>query len=117
MNHGAIALRLRLEQHDRLPQFLIIGEPAAHFLDRLTAHADLTRASARIGHRQHEDLVAVATRAFPASCAVPDRVLQQRAAQQLAGDRHFADQLVARADGLPSQLQIERNRPLRHDIT
>jgi hypothetical protein len=31
---------------------------------------------------------------------VPDGALQQRTAQQLAGDRHFADQLVARTDGL-----------------
>src|SRR5579871_1156510 len=85
---------------DRLLQFLVIGKPAAHFLNPLAAHADLTRASAGIGHRQHEDLVAFAARAFRASRAVTDRALQQRSAQQLAGDRHFADQLVTGADRL-----------------
>jgi hypothetical protein len=52
---------------DGFLQFLIIGEPAAHFLNPLTAHTDLTRASARIGHSQHEDLVPFTARAFRAS--------------------------------------------------
>jgi hypothetical protein len=45
-------------------KLLAIGEPAAYFLNPLAAHADLTRTVARIRHRQHEDLVAFATRAF-----------------------------------------------------
>src|SRR6266851_683682 len=85
---------------DLLLQFPVIGEPAAHFLNPLTAHAELTCTSARIGHRQHEDLVAFAACALRTTRAVPDGPLQQRAAQHLAGDRHFADQLVARTDGL-----------------
>jgi hypothetical protein len=36
-------------------------------------------------------------RTFWTSRLVPDGTLQQRAAQQLAGDRHFANQLVSRA--------------------
>jgi hypothetical protein len=67
---------------DGLLQFLVISEPAAHFLEPLTAHTDLTRTMARIRHRQHEDLVAFATCAFLASRAVPDDALQKRAAQQ-----------------------------------
>jgi len=64
---------------DRLLQFLVIGEPAAHFGNPLTAHAELPRASARIGHRQHKNLVAFAARAFGASRAAPDGALRQRA--------------------------------------
>jgi hypothetical protein len=61
---------------DSLLHFLVIGEPAAHFLDPLTAHADLTRTVARIRHRQHEDLVVFPTRAFWASRAVSGDALQ-----------------------------------------
>src|SRR5215472_1406304 len=82
-------------------QVLVIGEPAAHFLNPLAAHAELTRTvRARIAHRQHEDTVAFATRAFRAIFAVSDCALQQRAAQQLAGDRQLAEQLLARTNGL-----------------
>jgi hypothetical protein len=45
-------------------------------------------------------MVAFAARAFRAIFGVPDCAFQQRASQQLAGDRQFADQFVARADRL-----------------
>jgi hypothetical protein len=61
--------------------------PAAHLGDPLATHAELTRAVARIGHCQHENLVAFAARAFGAVFGVSDCALQERAAQQLAGDR------------------------------
>src|SRR5215467_10949634 len=85
---------------DLLLQVLVIGEPAAHFLNPLAAHAELTRTSARVAHRQNENSVAFAARAFRTAHAVPDGALQQRPSQHLAGDWQFADQLVARADGL-----------------
>jgi hypothetical protein len=44
--------------------------------------------------------VAFAARAFRTVFGVSDRALQQRATQQLAGDRQFADQLLARSEGL-----------------
>ena len=84
---------------DHLLQFLIIVEPAPDFRT-LTAHAELTRTTTRIAHRQHEYVVALTACAFWASLAVPHSALQQRAAQQLASDRQFVDQLVARTDGL-----------------
>jgi hypothetical protein len=59
---------------DGLLQFLVIGEPAAHFLNALATHAELTCASARIGHRQHENLVAFAARTFRAARGVPDGI-------------------------------------------
>src|SRR5215470_11204750 len=85
---------------DRLPQLLIIDEPAADLVNPLAAHADLTRAVARIRYRQHENLVAFAARAFRTVFRVSDCPLQQRAAQQLAGDGQLADQLVACTEGL-----------------
>jgi hypothetical protein len=85
---------------DRLLQFLVIAQPAAHLINALAPHAELARASARVGHSQDKHLMPFAARAFRAIFAVPDRTLQQRAAQQLASDRQLADQLLARADGL-----------------
>src|SRR5215468_6196291 len=43
----------------------------------------LTRAPARISHRQHENMVAFAARAFRTVFGVSDCALQQRATQQL----------------------------------
>jgi hypothetical protein len=67
----------------------------AHLGNPLAAHAELTRAVARIRHRQHKNLVAFAARAFRAVFGVPHCALQQRAAQQLAGDWQFTDQRPA----------------------
>jgi hypothetical protein len=47
---------------DRLLEFLIIGQPAAHLGNPLAAHAELTRAVARIRHGQHENVVAFTAR-------------------------------------------------------
>ena len=69
---------------DRLLQLLIIAQPAAYLRNPLATHADLTRASSRIGHRQDKHLMPFAARAFRAILGVSDRALQQRAAQQLA---------------------------------
>src|SRR5204863_6804126 len=57
---------------DRLLQVLIIGEPAADLGNPLAPHAELPRASARIGNRQDEDVMAFAARAFRAVLAVSD---------------------------------------------
>jgi hypothetical protein len=84
---------------ERIKQ-VIIAQPAAHFRHSLAAHAELTRAPAWVSHRQHENLVAFAARAFRAAFGMSDRALQQRATQQLAGDLQFADQFLARSKGL-----------------
>src|SRR6476620_6821605 len=76
---------------DRLLQVLIIAQ--------LAPHAELARTSSRVGHRQDKHVMPFATRAFRASFGVADGAFQQRAAQQLAGDRQFADQLLARSEG------------------
>jgi hypothetical protein len=44
--------------------------------------------------------VPFATRAFRAIFGMPDRALQQRATEYFAGDRQFADQLLARSQSL-----------------
>jgi hypothetical protein len=75
-------------------------EPLAHLGNPLAAHTDLTHTLTRIGHCQHENVVTFAARAFRAIFGVPHCAFQQRAAQQLAGDRQFADQLLARTEGL-----------------
>jgi hypothetical protein len=84
---------------DRLLQVLIIAQPAAHLGNPLAPHAELARTSSRVGHRQDKHVMPFATRAFRASFGVADGAFQQRAAQQLAGDRQFADQLLARSEG------------------
>ena len=85
---------------DRLFQLLIIAQPAAHLGNPLAAHTELTRTSSRVGHSQDKYVMPFAARAFRASFSVSDRALQQRAAQQVAGDRQFADQLLACSEGL-----------------
>src|SRR6185503_18700361 len=85
---------------DRLLQLLIVAQPAAHFGNALATNTDLARASARIRHRQNKYLVPLTTRALRAPLAVSDSSLQQRSAQQLATDRQFAQQLLARTKGL-----------------
>ena len=98
---------------DRLLQLLIIGEGAANLGDALAPHAELPRASTGVGHRQNEDVMALAARAFWAALAVPDGALQQRAAQQLAGDRQFADEFLALVQGsvLESFIRMIQRRP------
>src|SRR5258708_24503973 len=83
-----------------LLQFLIIAQPATYLGNPLAPHAELTRALSRIGDRQPENPMAFAARAFRTVFGVSDSALQQRAPQQLAGDRQFADQLLARSEGL-----------------
>ena len=85
---------------DRLLQVLIIAQPAAHLGNPLAPHAELARTSSRVGHRQDKHVMPFATRAFRASFGVADGAFQQLAAQQLARDRQFADQLLACAQGL-----------------
>jgi hypothetical protein len=55
---------------DRLLQFLIIAQPAAYLSNPLATHAELTRTSARIGHRQNENVMPFAARAFRACFGV-----------------------------------------------
>src|SRR4029077_10581414 len=85
---------------NRLLQFPIIVQPAAYLGNPFTPHAELTRASSWIGHSQNKHLMPFAACVFGAVFAVVDRTLQQRAAQQLAGYRQFADQLLARSQAL-----------------
>src|SRR5260370_16850204 len=84
---------------DRLLQLLIIVDPEANLGHPLTTHAELLRASAGIRDRQNEHLVPFTPCAFRAAFAVPDGPLQQRATKQLATDRQFAHQLLARPQG------------------
>src|SRR6476646_7364021 len=81
---------------------LIIAEPATYLRNPLAAHADLTRASPRVGHGQDKHLMPFTPRAFGAALRVSDRALQQRATQQLAADRQSAHQPLTRAQSLIS---------------
>src|ERR1700694_3145876 len=82
---------------DRLLQLLIIAQPAAHLGNPLAAHTELTRTSSWVGDRQNKHVMPFAACTLRASLGVSDGALQQRAAQQVAGDRQFADQLLARS--------------------
>ncbi|TYO62040.1 DNA modification methylase [Bradyrhizobium hipponense] len=53
----------------------------------------------RIAHRQDMHLVPFAARAFRAAALVTNGALQQRTAQQFAGDRQLADKLLTRLKG------------------
>ena len=55
---------------------------------------------AGVGDRQNEHPVAFTAGAFRAAPGMPDDALQQRAAQQLAGDRELADKLGAHLNGV-----------------
>jgi hypothetical protein len=84
---------------DRPLQLLIIVQPSANLGDPLATHAELPRASTSIGHRQNENAVPLATRAFRATFGMSDGAIQQRATQQLASERQLADKLLARLKG------------------
>src|SRR5438552_18319146 len=84
---------------DRLLQLLIIVEPAANLGDPFATHAELLRAPAGVCHGQHEHSVPFAARAFRTALGMSNGTLQQRTAQQLAGGRQLADELVARSKG------------------
>src|SRR5205823_9446016 len=93
-------LVIELADHlDRVFQLLVIVQPTAHLGNALAPHAELAHAPARIAHRQDMHLVPFAARAFRAAALVTNGALQQRAAQQLAGDRQLVDQLLARLKG------------------
>src|SRR4029077_4629359 len=85
---------------DRPLQLLIIGERAANLGDALAPYAELPRASTGVGYCQNEDVIAFAARACWAALGEPDGPRQQRAAQQLTGDRKLADELFAFVSGL-----------------
>jgi hypothetical protein len=87
---------------DRPLQLLIIGERAANLGDALAPYAELPRAATGVGYCQNEDVMAFAAGAFRAALGVPDGPLQQRAAQQLTGNRKLADELFAFVNGLVS---------------
>src|SRR6266481_9801538 len=68
---------------DRLLQFLIIIQPPANLGNPFATHTDLPGASAGVAHRQNEDPVPFAARAFRAIFGMSDRALQQRATEYL----------------------------------
>jgi hypothetical protein len=80
---------------DRPLQLLIVADPPTNLGNTLTTNAELLRAPARISHRQDKHPVPFATRAFRTVFGMSDGALQQRAAQQLAGDPKPPDQPLA----------------------
>ena len=100
---------------DRLLQLLIIGERAANLGDALAPYAELPRASTGVGYCQNEDVMAVAPRAFWAALGVPDGPLQQRAAQQLTGDRQFADAAFRVCE--QPDLELDRQNQRRQSVS
>src|SRR5687768_7071328 len=92
--------KLVIELADRFDRFLeplVVVQPAANLGHSLAPHAQLSGAAAGVAHRQHRDRMAFAARAARAAALVADHALQQRAAQQLCGDRQIVDQLPARS--------------------
>ncbi|UPK28008.1 hypothetical protein [Bradyrhizobium sp. 195] len=83
----------------RLLQLLIIVEPATNLGDPFATYAELLRAAAGVYHGEHEHLMPFAARAFRTAFGMSDGALQLRTAQQLAGGRQLADELVARFNG------------------
>ena len=89
------------DRFDGLFQLLIVGQPLAHHRHHLATQAELTRAPARVAHRQYRQPVTFAARAFgTAAGVVADGSLEQRSAQNLAGHRQSREQLLAHRDQL-----------------
>src|SRR5271169_2608573 len=85
---------------DRLLQFLIIAQPAAHLGNPPAAQAELARAPARVAHGENRERMAFAAGAFCASPGVvADGALKQRAAQNLAGHGKSDEQLLPLRNG------------------
>src|SRR5262245_5274848 len=90
---------------DRLLQFLVVVQPAAHLGNALAAHTELAHAAAPIAHREDIYLVSFAARAFGAAALMTNGALKQRATQELAGDRQLGDKLLASLQGsIPNRL-------------
>src|SRR5215470_12263830 len=85
---------------DGLLQPLIVAKPSAHLGDLLAAQAELARAPARIAHGENRHSMPFAARAFGAALGVvTNGAREQRAAQQLAGNREPVEQPLAHQDG------------------
>src|SRR4029077_12608994 len=96
-----------------------IAEQAANLGDPLASHAELPCASTAIADCQNEDPVSFTARTFWAVLGVADGALQQRAAQQLAGHRQLAQELLACSKGSGSPPSTESNnggRTSQHPI-
>jgi hypothetical protein len=61
---------------ERLPQPVVVAQPAAHFLDLLAAQAELAGAAAGIGDSQNRQRVPAAAGADRAAAAVAHGPLQ-----------------------------------------
>ena len=80
----------------RLPELVVVAQPAAHFLDLLAAQAELAGAAAGIGDRQNRKRMSAATGANRAAAAVAHRPLHQRTTQDLRRHRDLTDERLAR---------------------
>ena len=87
---------------ERLPQPVIIAQPAAHLANLFAAQAKLAGASTRIADRQNREWMPLAAGASRAAASVADGPLQELAAQDLAGDGELADERLVRLDDLIS---------------
>jgi hypothetical protein len=66
---------------------VVITRPSTHLTDLLAAQAELAGAAAGIADGQNPQRVPVAAGAGRAAAGMANRPLDQRAAQDLAGDR------------------------------
>src|SRR5690242_354230 len=94
--------------------FLIMDEQVAKLGDPLASHAELRCASTAIADCQNEDPVSFTARTFRAVRGVADGALQQRAAQQLAGDRQLAQELLACSKGSRPIIHTNESTGVRH---
>src|SRR6516165_10683396 len=86
----------------RLPQLVVIAQPAAHFVDLLAAQAELAGAAAGIADAQNPQRVPAAAGADRAAAGMAHGPLEQRAAQDLPGHRQLGDERLAGLDNLVS---------------
>lgn len=104
LSRGTIRTQqIMVELADRLEsalQLLVVGQPATHLADLFAGNSELARAPSGIAHRQNRDRVSSSTRAFRAAAGMANQAIQKRAAQDLTGDREFAEKLLPCAKGL-----------------
>ena len=87
-------------------QLLVIVQPPAHLGNLFAPQAELAGAPTGIAHRQNGNRMPFAARALRAAAGMANPALQQRAAQDVAGDRKAVEELIARPNGfLPIHLQ------------
>jgi hypothetical protein len=79
---------------------MVVGQTAPRLADFIRGETDLTNDAARVADGEDGDGMAFATGAFGAACAMANKALEQRAAEDIAGLRETGEEAVTSLDDL-----------------